>query len=91
MIDHEIISSVILLLIQEGCCELQAKVCAQSTHLVNPLVQLAQETTIAVKWDVKNLTKQNMILNIKTNSVFKENEYHPKHIQVIKVCCELEK
>ena len=38
-IDHEIISTVILLhpLIQKWCCQLQAKVCVQS------LVKLAQE------------------------------------------------
>ena len=30
-IDHEIISTVILLPFNKGCCQLQAKVCAQST------------------------------------------------------------
>ena len=44
-IDHEIISSVILLpsadLFKKGCCQLQAKVCAQL--LVNRLFKPAQE------------------------------------------------
>ena len=44
-IDHEIISTVILLpfadLFKKGCCQLQAKVCAQITG--QPLVQAAQE------------------------------------------------
>ena len=37
-IDHEIISTVILplLLIQEGFCQLKAKICAQSTN--KPLI-----------------------------------------------------
>ena len=30
-IDHEIISTVILLSFKKGCCQLQAKVCAQIT------------------------------------------------------------
>ena len=30
-IDHEIISTVILLLNKKGCCQLQAKICAYST------------------------------------------------------------
>ena len=65
-IDHEIISTAILLLsivrFKKGCCQLQAKVCAQV--LVNCLVMLAQEKsvvrltdcpdmTIAVDWDIK--------------------------------------
>ena len=37
-IDHEIISTVILLpsaeSLQKGCCQLQAKVCAQSTSIL---------------------------------------------------------
>ena len=44
-IDHEIISTVILLpsaeSFKKGCCQLQAKVCAQL--LVNCLFKLAQE------------------------------------------------
>ena len=44
-IDHEIISTVILLpsadLFKKGCCQLQAKVCAQL--LVNRLFKPAQE------------------------------------------------
>ena len=44
-IDHEIISTVILLpsadLFKKGCCQLQAKVCAQL--LVNRLLKPAQE------------------------------------------------
>ena len=46
-IDHEIISMAILLpsadKFKKGCCQLQAKVCAQSTPYM----------TIAVDWDVK--------------------------------------
>ena len=46
-IDHEIISTVILLpsaeSFKKGCCQLQAKVCAQSTGMVNCLFKLAQE------------------------------------------------
>ena len=44
-IDHEIISTVILLpsadLFKKGCCQLQAKVCHKL--LVNPLLKPAQE------------------------------------------------
>ena len=47
-IDHEIISTVILLLSTEsfmkGCCQLQAKVCARL--LVNCLFKLAQEKSV---------------------------------------------
>ena len=50
-IDHEIISTVILLPSAEsfmkGCCQLQAKVCAQL--LVNCLFKLAQEKSV-VRW-----------------------------------------
>ena len=50
-IDHEIISTVILLPSTEsfmkGCCQLQAKVCAQL--LVNCLFKLAQEKSV-VRW-----------------------------------------
>ena len=50
-IDHEIISTVILLPSAEsfmkGCCQLQAKVCARL--LVNCLVKLAQEKSV-VRW-----------------------------------------
>ena len=47
-IDHEIISTVILLpsadSFKKGCCQLQAKVCAQITGLlVNRLLKPAQE------------------------------------------------
>ena len=46
-IDREIISTVILLpsaeSFKKGCCQLQAKVCARSTILVNRLYKLAQE------------------------------------------------
>ena len=48
MIDHEIISAVILLPSAEsfmkGCCQLQAKVCARL--LVNCLFKLAQEKSV---------------------------------------------
>ena len=67
-INHEIISTIILLLplIQEGCCQLQAKVYAQSTGL--PLGQACPgkgvvrwtdrpDMTIAVDWEVKNENK----------------------------------
>ena len=50
-IDHEIISTVILLPSAEsfmkGCCQLQAKVCARL--LVNCLFKLAQEKSV-VRW-----------------------------------------
>ena len=50
-IDHEIISTVILLSSAEsfmkGCCQLQAKVCARL--LVNCLFKLAQEKSV-VRW-----------------------------------------
>ena len=50
-IDHEIISTVILLPSTEsfmkGCCQLQAKVCARL--LVNCLFKLAQEKSV-VRW-----------------------------------------
>ena len=76
-IDHEIISLVILLLslIQEGLCQLQAK----DVHkvLVNRLVKLAQENvirltgnldmTIVVEWDIKPQTKQNKITKEHSN------------------------
>ena len=46
-IDHEIISTVIHLpsaeSFKKGCCQVQAKVCAQSTSQVNRLFKLAQE------------------------------------------------
>ena len=49
-IDHEIISSVILLpsaesSFKKGCCQLQAKVCARKV-LVNCLFKLAQEKSV---------------------------------------------
>ena len=65
--DHEMITTVILLpfadSFKKGCCQLQAKVCAQS----NRLFKLAQEKSvvrrtdhpdmsIAVYWDVKRQT-----------------------------------
>ena len=71
-IDHEIISTVILLpsadSFKKGCCQLQVKVCAQIT--VNCLFMLAQEKsvvrptdrpamTIAVDWDVKQQKQTN--------------------------------
>ena len=50
-IDHEIISTVILIPSAEsfmkGCCQLQAKVCARL--LVNCLFKLAQEKSV-VRW-----------------------------------------
>ena len=50
-IDHEIISTVILLpsadLFKKGCCQLQAKVCAQVTG--NPLAQACPAKSV-VKW-----------------------------------------
>ena len=50
-IDHEIISTVILLpsaeSLMKGCCQLQAKVCARL--LVNCLFKLAQEKSV-VRW-----------------------------------------
>ena len=70
-IDHEIISTTILLLsadsFKKGCCQLQAKVCAQITGY--PLVQTCPgksvvrwtgrpPMTIAVDWDVKQQNKQ---------------------------------
>ena len=48
-IDHEIISTVILLpsagSLKKGCCQLQAKVCMHEV-LVNPLFKLAQEKRV---------------------------------------------
>ena len=70
-IDHEIISTVILLpsadSFKKGCCQLQAKVCAQL--LVNRLFKPAQEKVwlgeltvpqwpLLLTWDVKQQNKQ---------------------------------
>ena len=70
-IDHKIISKVILLpsadSFKKGCCQLQAKVCAQSIGY--PLVQACPgkkmvrctdrpDMTIAVDWDLKQQIKQ---------------------------------
>ena len=69
----EIVSTVILLpyhdSFKKGCCQLQAKVYAQSTSTINGLFKLSQEKsavrwtdhpnmTIAVDWDVKQQTKR---------------------------------
>ena len=72
-IDHEIISTVILLPSSEpfkkGCCQLQTKVCARSPSL--PLVQACpgkncgkvnwpSRQAIAVAWDVKQQNEQSI-------------------------------
>ena len=61
MIDHEIISAVIVFLplIQEGfgCCQLQAKVYAWSAGLLSQKNSNRLDMTIAVDWDVKPHTK----------------------------------
>ena len=84
-VDHEIISTAILLLplIKKGC-QLKAKVCAHI--LVNPLVKLSQEKsvvkctddidhpdmTIAVDWDVKHQTKPKKCTVCWDKIIFKE-------------------
>ena len=58
-IDHEIISMAILLpsadKLKKGCCQLQAKVCAQSTPYM----------TIAVDWDVKATKQTNITFTLR--------------------------
>ena len=57
-IDHEVISTVILLFSAEsfmkGCCQLQAKVCARL--LVNCLFKLAQEKSVVRRTDRPAMT-----------------------------------
>ena len=58
-IDREIISMAILLpsadKFKKGCCQLQAKICAQSTRYM----------TIAVDWDVKATKQTNITLTLR--------------------------
>ena len=67
-IDHEIISTVILLPSAEsfmkGCCQLQAKVCARL--LVNCLFKLAQEKSV-VRWTDRPAMTIAVDLGRKTN------------------------
>ena len=72
--DHETISEVILLhsadSFQKGCCQLQVKVCAQSTGYSYHFFKLGvgrrtqlPKMTKAVDWEVKKITKPKTLRN----------------------------
>ena len=83
-VDHEIISTVILLPSAEsfmkGCCQLQAKVCARL--LVNCLFKLAQEKSVVRRTDRPAMTIA-VDLGRKAN---KQTNKHVNHLSELLHC-----